>query len=175
MRADWILTVGFLLISFGLPSCKKQAPQIPSNKIVIDNSDTQALLTINQDLAKKEDSILKLSVKKRDGKFIKNDLGFWYKIEQAGKGEKIIDKSTCSYTYQLSLLNGEFIQKGNKQILIGKKQIVYGLEEGLKLLNQGDSAVFIIPWYLAYGMNGNKPEIEPYTSLVYNIRVKNKR
>ena len=161
------------MVCFGFTSCKKQAPQVPSNKVVIDNSDTKALLEINQHLAKCEDSLVEVFAHKKDKAFIKNELGFWYKIDKPGKGEKITNKSACTLIFQVRLLNGKMVEKGKKQIVIGKKQIVLGLEEGLKLLNHGDSASFIIPWYLGYGMNGHKPKIAAYTSIIYEIKVEN--
>ena len=117
--------VGFILIMClctGFFSCKKQAPQIPSNKIVVDNTEAKTLLDINQNLALKEDSLLEIFVQKNDKSFIKNEIGFWYKIEQAGNGPKVTNKSTCNFTYRLALLNGKIVEKGKKQIGIGKKQ-----------------------------------------------------
>lgn len=155
----------------GFFSCKKQAPQLPSNKIEVDNSEAAALLDINQNLAAKEDSLLEAFAKKQNKAYVKHELGFWYIIEQAGTGQKVGDKSTCNFSYELTLLNGNKIEEGRKQITIGKKEVIPGLEEGMKLLHCGDSAAFIIPWYLGYGMKGNKPKILPYTSVIYRIKL----
>lgn len=172
MRTKWFILV--LCLSAGFVSCKKQAPQLPSNKIVVDNSEAQTMLAINQNLTAKEDSLLQVFVDKKKQSFIKNELGFWYKIDKKGTGEKIMDKSVCSYSYNLHLINEESVKQGIVKTVIGKKEIVTGLEEGLKLLHYGDCATFIIPWYLAYGMNGNKPLIPPYTSVIYEIKLDNK-
>lgn len=162
-----------ILLCVVLFSCKKQAPQLPSNKIVVDNSEAQTMLAINQNLAAKEDSLLQIFVDKKKQSFIKNELGFWYKIDKAGKGEIITDKSVCSYSYKLLLINEKSVKQGTVKTVIGKKEIVNGLEEGIKLLHYGDCATFIIPWYLAYGMNGDKPLIPPYTSVIYEIKLDN--
>jgi len=69
------------------------------------------------------------------------------------------------------LINGKVIQEDEKQVIIGKKQVVTGLEEGLKLMHKGESATFIIPSYLGFGMKGNMPLVPPYTSLVYQIKL----
>jgi len=98
-------------------------------------------------------------------------LGFWYKIYPSTDGTLIKDKEKCQFAYQLTSLDGKVMEQTNKQIVIGKKQIVVGLEEGIKLLHKGDSATFIIPWYLGYGMKGNKSVVPPYTSLIYHIKV----
>ncbi|MFT3753657.1 MAG: FKBP-type peptidyl-prolyl cis-trans isomerase [Paludibacter sp.] len=152
-----------LCLLAGFSSCKKQAPQLPSNKIEVDNSEAIALLDINQNLTAKEDSSIEAFAKKQNKVYVEHELGFWYVIEQAGTGQKVSDKSICNFSYELFLLNGNKIEEGRKQITIGKKEVIQGLEEGIKLLHRGDSATFIIPWYLGYGMKGNKPKVLPYT------------
>jgi len=156
---------------FLLLSCHKQQPQLPSNKGVEIDKNAVSLLAINQNLAKKEDGILKTIALQKDKAFKKSEIGFWYKIERLGKGSKINDSTVCTFTYSLMSLKGKLLQRNEKQIVIGKNQIIAGLEEGLKLMNKGDSATMIIPWYLAYGMKGEEPLIPPYTSLIYEVKV----
>ena len=161
----------FIFILFcSFLSCVKQSPQLPSNKGNTSDENVAALLVINQKLALREDSILAKFVPKSTG-YIKSDLGFWYKIYPSTGGTLIKDKEKCQFAYQLTSLDGKVMEQTNKQIVIGKKQIVVGLEEGIKLLHKGDSATFIIPWYLGYGMKGNKSVVPPYTSLIYHIKV----
>ena len=165
--------IGLLLIivsCFGFVSCVKQAPQLPSNKVIERNTDNEAFLKININLAKKEDSSIKL-LAERMGSFKKNSNGFWYKIFHTGKGEMIKDSVQCSINFQIFKLDNKLIKTGVQRIIIGKKQEIIGLEEGLKMMHKGDSAIFIIPWYLAYGMTGNDM-IPPYTSLIYRIKLR---
>jgi len=163
--------VMIVLVCIGFYSCNKQTPQVPANKIVVDNSDAQTLLAINKNLTSKEDSLLEMYVAKTDKKLIKNELGFWYKVARPGGKLKIEEETTCNFSYKLSLLNGKLVDQGKKQVKIGKKEIVVGLEEGLKLIHHGDSALFIIPWYLGYGMKGEKSLVPAYTSIIYEIKV----
>ena len=158
------------ILFFGIISCVKQSPQIPSNKITEIDNDRSSLLKINGNLIRKEDSLLAIIAKKK-GSFKKNNIGFWYQIFNTGKGESIADSSLCKFDYQLFKINDKFIQSGQKTIIIGKKQSIIGLEEGLKMMHKGDSATFIIPWYLAYGMTGDDNLILPYTSLIYKLKV----
>jgi len=161
----------FIFILFcSFLSCVKQSPQLPSNKGNTVDENVATLLVINQKLALKEDSVLAKFVLNDTG-YKKNDLGFWYKIHKSNAGAFIKDKDKCQFVYQLTSLNGKLMEQNEKQIVIGQKQIVVGLEEGIKLLHKGDSATFIIPWYLGYGMNGNKPTVSPYTSLIYHVKV----
>jgi hypothetical protein len=168
-KFSFIVLIGLSLL---FTSCKKQLPQLPSNKGIEKNDNTATLLSINHNLALKEDSVLKIFADSI-GSFKKNDLGFWYKIYKVGKGLIIKDSVQCVVNLELMNLNFKIIQTTNKQIIIGKKQIVTGLEEGLKMMHKGDSATFVIPWYLAYGMKGDEPLIPPYTSLIFKIKVLN--
>lgn len=151
-------------------SCIKQSPQLPSNKGNIEDENVTTLLLINQKLASKEDSILELFAQ-QDKAYKKSDLGFWYKINQYAEGELIKDKDTCRFAYKLMLLDGKVVEKADKQIVIGQKQIVVGLEEAIKLLHKSENATIIIPWYLAFGMKGNDKLVPPYTSIIYQIIV----
>jgi FKBP-type peptidyl-prolyl cis-trans isomerase len=172
MKIRHICKLFLLVICFGFISCIKQAPQLPSNKGIVKDKTPDSLLKMNHGLIIREDSILKIFANKK-GSFQKNQVGFWYTVFKIGKGAAIKDSVQCAFYYEVKKLSGETLQSGKKQIIIGKKQTIVGLEEGLKLMHKGDSATFIIPWYLAYGMTGNKPLIPPYTSLIYNVKLKN--
>ena len=56
-------------------------------------------------------------------------------------------------------------------ILIGQNMVVQGLEEGLKLLNEGGKATLYIPSHLAYGEEGSGSLIPPNTVLIHEIEV----
>jgi FKBP-type peptidyl-prolyl cis-trans isomerase FkpA len=169
MRIFWLASILFICSVFS--SCKRQTPQLPSNKVVVDNSDIKTLLAINENLAAREDSMLEVYVSKKDKELRKAELGFWYKVVRKVSSIKIDDKENCSFSYTLLLLNGKEVDKGRKQVVLGKKQIITGLEEGLKLIHHGDSAIFLIPWYLGYGMKGNESLVPAYTSIIYKIKV----
>lgn len=164
--------LAFVLVCFCLlfGSCKKQVPQLPSNKGVETDKSAASLLKINHDLTIKEDRILKIYADSI-GSFKKNEIGFWYKIYKSGNGTIIKDSVNCKFSSKLLLLNGSVLEIKVNQFVIGKKQTIIGLEEGLKLMHKGDSATFIIPWYLGYGMIGKEKIVPPYTSIIYHIKV----
>lgn len=163
--------VTILFFCLLLSSCIRQSPQLPSNKNKAADKNSASLLAINQNLAKKEDSILKRFVLQQNKAFKRSDIGFWYKIDHVGNGSGIKDSVRCKISYRLMSIKGKLLQDDEKQIVVGKKQFIVGLEEGIKLMNKGDSATFIVPWYLAYGMKGDGPLIPPYTSLICKIKV----
>jgi len=128
------------------------------------------MLDINQELALKEDNIIKCLAEK-DKAFRKNELGFWYKIDQKSTGAKLKEKDVCKFSCKMELLNGKILKTDIRQVVIGKKELVVGLEEGLKLMHKGESATFIVPSYLGYGMKGNPPLVKAFTSLIFKIKL----
>ena len=172
MNRQNIFKLIVLVFFFGLTSCIKKSPQLPSNKGIVKDCTPDSLVKMNRSLTIREDSLLKIFANKK-GTFKKNQIGFWYALFETGKGIAIKDSTNCTFYFEVKKQNGETLQKAEKQIIIGKKQTIVGLEEGLKLMHKGDSATFIIPWYLAYGISGNLPLIPPYTSLIYKVKTMN--
>jgi len=164
--------IAFVFLSLSFAACKKSLPQLPANKGVETDSTSRTLLKINNALIVKEDSAIR-KFAESNGSFQKNGLGFWYKVFKAGTGQAITDSLTCNYEFRIENLDGRLLQKGINRIVIGKKQTIVGIEEGLKMMHKGDSAVFVIPWYLGYGINGAEPLFKPYESLLCRIKVKN--
>ncbi|HOL00746.1 MAG TPA: FKBP-type peptidyl-prolyl cis-trans isomerase [Paludibacteraceae bacterium] len=154
-------------------ACKKMPPQLPANKNVDDVQNTMSMMEINHQLALREDSLLQVYVANlKDKSFRKTETGLWYKIEKTKQGKKIKNNDVCQFSYELFSLDDKLLEKNEQEIIvIGKKQTIKGLEEGLQLLRKGDNAIFIIPWYLAYGMKGKEPLIAPYVSVIYRVKV----
>lgn len=172
MNSIRVLFYFIFIISVGLFSCKKPSPQLPANKVIENDVNGIALLDINKNLALKEDSLMEILAIKTDKAFKKSDIGFWYKIDKKTSGKQLEINDTCEISFKLKLADGNLVLEDNKVIKIGKKQVVRGLEEGLKLLRKGESATFIIPWYLGYGMNGLENLVPPYTSLIFEVSIK---
>jgi FKBP-type peptidyl-prolyl cis-trans isomerase len=162
--------VGLLIGSVTI-SCRKQAPQLPSNKVSAVDTNALFVLEMNKELALKEDSILKVYVSQSDALYEKDELGFWYRITKRTNGVWGSELKNCSFDYKMKLLNGEVLLEESKQAVLGRKELIVGLEEGLKLLRKGDEATFIIPWYLAHGMKGDETLVPPYTSLIYEVKI----
>lgn len=159
-----------LLVVFLFTSCSKPAPQLPANKGSNVDSTQINLQKLNETLALQEDSLIQILVNKQGVTYLKTQNGIWYHKEKETNLDSIIRNKTVSFIYQCYTLDGKIINSGKTQQYLGKKEMLKGLEEGLLLMRKGEKMRLIIPWYLAYGMNG-KDNIEPYTSLVYEITV----
>jgi FKBP-type peptidyl-prolyl cis-trans isomerase FkpA len=118
----------------------------------------------------------------------KTDSGLYYSITKQGSGPAPVKGDTVSIKYVGKLINGnvfdtnikEEAKKANKfvpsnpyqpiRFPIGVGRVIPGWDQGLRLLNKGAKATFIIPSTLAYRDRGNGP-IAPYTSLIFEVEV----
>ena len=164
-------TILFLLLLTTLSvSCRKQPPQLPSNKGNEVNENAAVLLNINQVIINEEDSLLSQYISTTDSVFQKSDIGFWHRISTRTNNVQLAEKSIATISYQLFLVEGTLLAEEKRTVEIGKKQIPTGLEEGLKLMRKGETATLVVPWYLAYGMQGNDI-VPPYTSVIFVVKI----
>lgn len=148
-------------------------PQLPANKSNTTDSVGLAIQTANQRLIAGEDSVLEVYVQKNKLGVVKTSSGLWLKIEKNTEGEKLKDLESCKIHYQMFSLADSLLLEKTETILIGKKQVINGIENALLQMNKGEEAAVLIPWYLGYGMKGNGAEIPPYTSIVVNLHLLN--
>jgi FKBP-type peptidyl-prolyl cis-trans isomerase FkpA len=113
----------------------------------------------------------------------------YYVITKPGAGANIAVGDTIMINYTGRLFNGKVFDSSIKQVMVnakmpmdpkreykpamivvGKKNVIAGWDEGLQLLNKGAVATFIIPSNLGYGKNGISI-IAPYTPLIFDIDV----
>jgi len=52
---------------------------------------------------------------------------------------------------------------------LGKKQVIVGYEELVKLLGTGGELIGFVPYQLAYGEKGRPPQVPPKTNFIYKI------
>jgi FKBP-type peptidyl-prolyl cis-trans isomerase len=101
--------------------------------------------------------------------------GLWYAILERGEGRKPLEGYRVVYTYSIRLLDGTFCYAADtsspKSIVLGKGNIESGIEEGLGMMSEGDSARFIIPPYLAHGNFGDRERIPGSAILLVDVRL----
>ena len=160
----------FLLL-LGVFACRKTPPQSPSNKNVPIDSLAEAMTAINQNLATREDSIIGEYVKKNLPNFQKSHFGFWFHFDAATQNPQINDSDIVDIDYQLFNFENKLLFQENIKTKINKNSLPKGLEQGILMMRRGESATFIVPWYLAFGMRGND-KVPPFTSVIYKVNLK---
>ncbi|MDR2824760.1 MAG: FKBP-type peptidyl-prolyl cis-trans isomerase [Prevotellaceae bacterium] len=167
----FIIAVVTLILSV-LSACRKNAPpQLPSNKGNVPDSTAYFFTKVNGAAIAQEDSVLTEFVRRNYTDFTKSPEGFWYKVFPAHKGDKLKRSDMPKVRCQLYTLDNHLLQSESFTASFGKKEMTTGLESGLLLLSYGDSAVLVVPYYLAFGMKGDSRKIPPYTSVIYRLAV----
>lgn len=126
-------------------------------------------------VAIKNDSLLVLKYITKNKGFKKLASGlFLKKLVANSKGIPTQNGAMLSVNYKGWLIDGDVFDENKNappfKFVLGMKQVIAGWEQGLKQMKKGETYQLVIPWYLAYGSQGNGP-IPPFTSIVFNIQL----
>ncbi len=101
--------------------------------------------------------------------------GLQYIIHEKGKGEKPKPGEKVTVHYEGRLMNDTIFDSSYKRnepftFALGQGQVIKGWDEGIALLNEGDSATLIIPPDLGYGQQ-NMGTIPPNSTLKFTVKL----
>ena len=100
--------------------------------------------------------------------------GLQYKIEKQGKGENAKATDKVKVNYKGMTLDGKVFDssyKRGKPAEFAANRVIKGWTEGLQLMNPGSKFTFYIPSDLAYGTSGAGRDIEPNSTLIFEIEL----
>jgi FKBP-type peptidyl-prolyl cis-trans isomerase len=163
-----VLIISLLLF----PSCI-QENKLPEKEKQGDEK--ESLIRVNKYLTNKDREVIENYIKRRDWKMKMTRSGLWYEIYEEGEGDKISGGQRVTMYYTVHLLDGTLCydsgESGPKEFIVGSGNVEIGLDEGIRLLKQGDKARFIIPPHLAYGLIGDENRIPARSVIVYDLEV----
>ena len=101
--------------------------------------------------------------------------GNWFLVKQHGTEKLIKDSSSVQIHYKGKLLNGlefdnSFDRNQTLSFIVGKKQVIEGLDKGIQNFYIGDKGILIIPSRLAYG-DKEVGKIPPNSVLIFEIEI----
>ena len=133
----------------------------------------QKLVGINKELVKHfTDSISKINKIQRL-ELQQSPTGLWYKVYHVGKGDSAKNNKIATVSYKVYLFKGKLCYStdtsGPRNLIVGRSGLESGMEEALKLLRVGDSAIFILPPHLAYGLLGDQKKIPRLAIIEYHF------
>lgn len=109
-----------------------------------------------------------------------SSLGFWMSILKSNESDVYpITNDRVSYTYEVYNLKNELLYPKDSLAIeivkIDKQELeIEGVQEGLKLMKEGENAVFLFPSFKAYGLVGDGKKIgvnEPIKVIVELIKI----
>lgn len=172
MKKILLIMLAFITIA----ACNNQESSPAPVKIESKKAFRDTLENINKILIQKDNERINAYIKRMEWEMKKTETGLRYAVIEEKGHEKIKNNDIVSIDYQIELLDGTVAynsdETGYRKLKIGKTDSESGLQEGLKMLGKGDSAVFIAPPYLAKGLLGDFEKIPARSILVYKVRVK---
>ena len=109
--------------------------------------------------------------------YISSENGFWYYYNTKNSIATPLPKSgdEVNFIYEIKNINGDVIynveELGARNYLIDKQELITGLQEGLKLMQKGETITFLFPSHKAYGYSGYK-KISSNQPLIYTVTLK---
>lgn len=132
----------------------------------------QEFLKVNQYLRMRHQDHIEAFVSRTGWEMQTSSTGLWYNITPSNSDKQVLLDSRISYSFSSMLLDGTpCYSNPSKAIVVGKGGIESGVEEGLLLMEEGDSATLIIPPHLGHGNFGDRKKIPGNSVLIYQLRV----
>ncbi len=134
------------------------------------------MVKVNEYLTVQDRRLIEKYIQRAGWDMKETETGLWYTIHDNGKGEKARKGMVATLDYETRLLDGTLVYSsenlGYKTFKLGQGGVETGLEEGLLLLEEGDSATFILAPHLAHGLIGDQKKIPPRAALIYHVRLR---
>jgi len=135
----------------------------------------EPLIRVNKYLVDKDSLLIEEYCKRHNLKMNLTKYGLWYKIFHIGQGDSAKPGKVANIIYNLKLLSGKVCYTSDSlgilSFIIGKDEIESGLDKGIRMMREGDSAIFIMPPNLAYGLLGDLECIPPRSIIIYEVKL----
>ncbi len=159
-------------------SCKSGHQQDPPMRSEMPDQDQ--LIDMNRMLIREYAASIREYAKSQGWSLTETNTGLFYQIvEHNSRGSvperRVQSGDTVSLNYSVHLIDGTLCyssaQQGKKTFVVDQSEAEQGLHQAVKLMEIGDSATFMFPPYLAFGLVGDGRKIPGRAILVYHVRL----
>lgn len=150
-------------------SCRQQEEQkIEWNKEMSTN--------LGKKIAKEEEIDIALFMDQhRRYQFENTGSGLRIAYVKKGEGLKAETGMTAELQFKIALLDGTICYESeldrNDYLKIDKEDVESGIQEGIKMMREGDVCKLIVPSHLAHGLLGDFDKIPPLSVLVIDLEL----
>ena len=165
----------FVILSVLVISCSNQEPRKPIVRKT--SSFMSESVKRNKVLNSFEEDLFKSRMKNDSlNDYINSEFGFWYFYNKKvsidsnlpSKGDRVV------FTYEIRNFQDSIIyseaELGSKDYLVDKEELITGLQEGIKLMKEGEIVTFLFPSHKAYGYTGYN-RIQSNEPLIYTVKL----
>ena len=131
----------------------------------------------NKMLNKAEQAVLMQKMKSDSlNQYLSSAYGFWYYYNTQKADDTMLPESgdEVFYAHEIKGLDGSILysrdELGTRSYLVDKEELISGLQDGFKIMKEGEIITFLFPSYKAYGYLGND-RIEPNQPLIYTVEL----
>ncbi len=157
-------------------SCQSPNPRYPvsQNTSVIDPN---VINLAKENIKNQEQLFKKIISQDSTANYISSEYGFYYKILEGDslKNTPNIKGMQLSYTCDIFDVHNTIIYDskdvGFLTYYVDEQEIIYGLQEGLKLMDENDTFVFLFPSHVAFGYAGDGDKIGINQPLKYKVKL----
>ncbi len=167
-----IIFLGVFLI---LISCSKPEPRKPIVRKT--GSFMEESVQRNKLLNKVEEDLLRYKMQTDSlHEYINSKNGFWYyyQLKDTSKSQFPVKGDEIVFTYEIKNLQDSVLYSkeeiGIRNHLVEKEELITGLQDGIKLIKEGEIITFLFPSYKAYGYTGYE-RIKPNEPLIYTVQI----
>lgn len=168
--------VYIVLVSAIIFGCRQNYHEKKQKEQVMRKEYNKRLIEANKGLVARDSSRIVGVIRANGWNMEVTGTGLWYEIIEKGRGLRAKPNQIAELDYKVRLLSGELVytadSTGPLRFRISKGGVERGLEEGILLLHQGDSARFIMPPYMAHHLLGDQKRIPPRSTIIYEVRLK---
>lgn len=167
---------GYVLLLLLIFSCKEPEARRPKTHSV-NNFHKEVIAQYKKMNALENEKITSFILKDSVYNYKTSANGLWYAhiIKDTLMANVVKSNDLVVLEYDIKTLNNQLLYDTRKiSYKVDKQEFIPGLQEGIKLMKEGEQIVFIIPSYRAYGVTGDDDKIkmnQPIKSTVKLIKI----
>lgn len=172
MKKIYVVTI--FLLGILLTSCSQQQARRPLSH----SSGTFMKESIkrNKKLVANEESQIDSIIKSNPQiKYIASDKGYWYHYDIENANDTIRPKrgDVAYFDYEVKDIKGNLIyseaELRPQVYYVDKQNIMMGLRDGIKLMNEGEKVTFLFPSHMGFGYHGDNKRIGTNQPLICTV------
>lgn len=170
----------FFFLIFWTSCTESKNKYVEKNNLVLEKLDQNKSIETNRLWLKDEVFKIDQFCIRHDWKMIVSKSGMRYKIISTDNSEiKPVVGSEVTISYDIRLMNPEQTRcyhsdsSGLAKFKVEQSLIETGINEVVCCLKKGDSAMVILPHYIAHGLTGDSKKIPPLSTVLYFIKLVN--
>lgn len=169
-----IFLLQLLLTGILLAGCSQQQARKPISHT--SGTFMKESIKRNKKLVASEESLIDSIIKSNpEIKYIASDKGYWYHYEIENSTDSIRPKrgDVAYFNYEVKDIKGNVIyseaELKPQVYYVDKQNIMMGLRDGIKLMNEGEKVTFLFPSHMAFGYHGDNKKIGTNQPLICTV------